>query len=110
MIQPGLSVLFNGLSIHECSFRRFLLPHRVQQPVVDRGYLIDNLPVGIVEGKIRREEFCLCLIDCATASTKINNQIIEIECGLKDADGLAMKAASIERAVTQGICKRNRRN
>lgn len=108
--RPGLGVLFNGLSIEESGLGCVLLSHCVQQPIVARRYLVNDLPVGVVEGKIRRQKFGLGLVDCAAALAKIKNQVIEIQRRLKEADGLSMPFGSVQGAVTRDPRKRHSRN
>ena len=79
----------NGLRIFQTRLSCAPLTDLIQQVVVGRRYLKNDLPMGIVEGKVGGKQIRFRRVDGAASSSKVKNQIIDLKLGLKDAVGLA---------------------
>src|SRR5580658_4245927 len=100
MVQACFGISFYRSGSSKRSFGRLFLANRVQQPVVSCRDLIDDLSVHVVEREIGLKKICLRCCDGPTSPTKIEDQIIEVKCWLKETDCLPLPTAIDQGAVS----------
>src|SRR5258707_15098322 len=86
-----LGRLLHILRIHQVCSRGFLLPCRVEKPVISLRNVIDQLPVNVVKGEVRSEEACPFRIDSAAPRSEIEDRVVQIERDLEVWDCLGIE-------------------
>ena len=105
-----LRVLFDGLGVFEADFRCLALTFGVEEAVIGRGDLINDAAMGIIEREIGSQQVGFGRVDFPSTSADVEDQVLDMQNGLKDAFRLAVKELADESRVTEGDGECNRRH
>ena len=89
VVEAALRVFLDGLRILEAHLSGLALTLGVEQAIVGRRHVEDELAMGVVEGQVGDEEIGFGHIDGSTAPAPVEDQIVDVQRRNEEAFRLA---------------------
>jgi hypothetical protein len=89
------------LGVLQADFRSFTLALGIEQSIICRRHLKDDLAMSVIEGQVRREQVRFGQIDGAASATEIEDQVLHMDRRFEYSDCLPVKELPNERGLSR---------